>query len=284
MIIGKRRTAVKQLRLASPLRSRRRVKQRLQHITTFVVDSSSLVRDRYDFDATWSLSMHKENIVLAAHNALTATDNPELLLLKKSLPPTKITVHTAVNSGNKKISWSTWHHGGDYETFWCGDITTMLHYANLTDTDREHIMLEARKAISRGLIAYAVGSSTSATLPTNPSHTIEQLSLIFVKPIMYSGVETTLQQIHKQGISVVYISSDDTYTTTAIAHLTGLATTNDIAVSLTPSRIARMQTKLYASATPVLRQRLVDSYPVDSIAEVTGSLPEFWRNFRKALS
>lgn len=284
MIIGKRRAGAKHLKIGAPLRSRRRLSQQLRHITTFVVDSPSLIKNTYQFNATWSLQMDRNEIIVAAHNALIATEEPRLQLLKNSLPLSKNTSHAPIDGGSQVLSWSTWHHGGDYTTFWCGDVTTMLHHANLTDTEREQLMLEARKAISRGLIAYAVGSSLTPSIPSRPEHNIERLGLIFVKPTVYPGIETALQQIKAHGITVMYVSSDDTYTATAIAHLTGLAAKDDIALTLTAARMQAMHSRLYAGSTTVLRKRLIASYPPDSLAVVSEPLPEFWRSFRAALS
>ena len=283
MIIGKRRRAAKQLEIGTPLSSGRQLRQQLHSITTFVVDSSSLVKDVYRFHSTWSPYSNKATLLTAAHNALLATDNPELQLLKDSLPTNTHTTHAPVDSGNQILSWSTWHNGGEYTTFWCGDVTAMLHHANLTDTEREQVTLEARKAISRGLITYAVGSSTTTTQPTGPEHTIEQVGLIFVKPTIYPGTEIALQQIKAHGITVVYVSSDDAYTTTTIAHLTGLSTKNSVAVTLTAERLPAIKTQLYAGATPALYKRVLDSYHAGTLAVVTAPLAEFWQNFRNAL-
>ena len=283
MIIGKRRAAAKRLEIGTPLSSRRHLRQQLRNITTFVVDSSSLVKNTYQFHSTWSLYANKNEVVTAAHNALLTNNEPGLQSLKNSLPPSKDRAHAPINSGSQILSWSTWHNGGEYTTFWCGDITSMLHQANVTDTEREQLMLEARKAISRGLIAYAVGSSQTSFLPARPEHSIEQLGLIFVKPTVYPGIETALQQIKTRGIDIIYVSSDDTYTTTAVAHLTGLADKDDIAVSLTAGRLSAMRSRLYAKSTPALYQRLIASYPIGSLATVSAPLPEFWRNFKTAL-
>lgn len=283
MIIGKRRAAVKHLEIDMPLGSRRQLRQQLHAITTFIVDSSSLIKDTYQCNGTWSLYASRSDVITAAHNALLNNDEPGLRSLRNSLPPSKNMAHSPINSGSQTISWSTWHNGSDYTTFWCGDITAMLHHADLTDNEREQVMLEARKAISRGLIAYAVGSSLTSFLPARPEHNIRQIGLVFVKPTVYPGIETTLRQIKAQGIDIMYVSSDDTYTTTAVAHLTGLANKDDIAITITAGRLSAMHSQLYAKSTPALYQRLVASYPVGSLATVSAPLPEFWHNFKTAL-
>lgn len=283
MIIGKRRAAAKHLEIGTPLGSRRQLRQQLHNITTFIVDSSSLIKNTYQFSGAWSLYASRDEMISAAHNALLNNDEPGLQSLKNSLPPSKSTALSPISSGNQTISWSTWHNGGDYTTFWCGDITAMLHHADLTDNEREQVMLEARKAISRGLIAYAVGSSLTSFLPARPEHNIEQVGLIFVKPTVYPGVETTVRQIKAQGIDIMYVSSDDTYTTTAVAHLTGLSNKDAIAITITAGRLSAMHSQLYAKSTPELYQRLVASYPIGSLATVSAPLPEFWRNFKTAL-
>lgn len=284
MIIGKRRMRAKRLEIGTPTSSRRHLRQQLQHIRTLVVDSSSLIKDTYQFDSAWSSHMDKNEVVTATYNALIATDELKLRSLRNNLPPSKDAAHAPISGDYQTLSWSTWHHGSDYKTFWFGDITSMLHHADITDTEREELTLRARRAISRGLIAYAVGSSLTPSLPARPDHDIEQLGLIFMKPIVYPGTETALRQIKSHGIDILYISSDDTYTTTAVAHVTGLAEKDEIAVALTARRLPTMHCRLYAGSTPILYRRLIAPYPTGSLATVNVPLPEFWRDFMATLS
>lgn len=284
MIIGKRRQRVKQLDIGTPLRSgKRALRAQLLQVTTLVLDTSSLITDSYKFVSARSIHATQDEIITVAHNALSTTLNSKLLKLSATLPVTKNAAGPPIGGGKRSITWSTWHHGGDYMTFWFGSVTAVLHHADITDTERETIMLDARKAISRGLIAYAVGSCLTHTAPARPDHNIVDIGLIFVKPILHRGTETALKQVKARGIDIVIVSAEDTYTTTAVACVAGLTERGNIAVTLTAERINSMHSALFSGCTPALRRQLVASYPAGTVAIASVPLPEFWLEFTAAL-
>lgn len=119
--------------------------------------------------------------------ALSADVDPALQLLKESvLSPGSY--HAPIATGSSmSMAWATWHHGSDYQTYWCGDAMSLLHYAATTDTEREQFILQARKATSNGLIPYAVGVSITPSVPSKPHIGIEYAHLLYMQPSAYQA-------------------------------------------------------------------------------------------------
>lgn len=249
----------------------------LRQLTTIIVDTPSLISDHYHFVGAWSNDMESGEVIAIATHALTGATSTKPCAIRACLPPPIQAGYPPIATTDHTLTWASWHHGGDYETYWFGDITTLLHYADITDTEREQLMLKARKAIAEGQLAYAVGLSLTPGLPRTPQLVMTQVGLIFVTPSVHSGTISAIHDIKKQGIAIIYASHDDTYTVTAVAQLVGVAAKNETAITMTTGRVKAMQHTLYASATPAAIHQLVASLPSKSSLKVTGRITDFWQ-------
>lgn len=255
----------------------------LRQLTTLIVDTPNLIGDHYRYARAWSGAMESDEVVAVATHALTGATNAMPCAVRACLPLLTKAGHPPIATADHTLTWASWHHGGDYETYWFGDITTLLHYADITDTEREQLTLKARKAITEGKLAYAVGQSLTHELPHAPHQVITRVGLIFVTPSVHSGTISAIHDIKKQGIAIVYASHDDTYTVTALAQLVGIAAKNETAITMTTGRIQAIRHTLYAGATPAALHQLLASLPPESTLKVAGRITDFWQAARSLI-
>jgi len=133
-------------------------------------------------DSTWAVDplISQSDIFTCAQHALLGVTDFTLQVLQRSIPQVPATAHRPISTGNTSdIAWATWHHGKDFYTYWCGDVTAVLHHASLTDTERETVLLRARKAEGQGMQTFATGAKLTHQAPRAVEFDIEHIGLIF---------------------------------------------------------------------------------------------------------
>ena len=127
-----------------------------------------------------SIDASEDQLIIAAHQSLMGAPDHEFDDVIACLPTSTAPTHAPIHVGYApQLNWATWHHGGEYKTYWFGDSATLLHYAHLTDTEREQLLLASRRAVSQGKTVYAVGTTVSAFIPMKPQIIITGVGLIF---------------------------------------------------------------------------------------------------------
>lgn len=135
-------------------------------------------------DGTWAVDplISQSDVFVCAQHALLGATTQSLKSLQQSIPQVPAAPHKPVSTGTKSgIAWATWHHGKDFYTYWCGDVTTVLHNASLTDTERETVLLRARKAEAQGALAFATGAKLTHRAPHTLEPRIEHIGLVFAR-------------------------------------------------------------------------------------------------------
>lgn len=141
--------------------------------------------DEIVYAGAWSPDLAEHDIATSASHALIGAVDETYGVVKACLTQARTSTQQPINIGhNKHLTWATWHHGREYETFWFGDVTALLHYAHITDTEREQLMLNARKAASRGQTAYATARAITVAVPSKPQINLTDVGLIFTAPII----------------------------------------------------------------------------------------------------
>lgn len=139
----------------------------------------------HTYVGTWSPEPTSNEVVISALRGLAETTSDEYASIKETLPPLYASPHQPIHTGDRKhLHWATWHHGSEYETFWFGDVMLLLHYAHITDTEREQLLLNARKAEASGRAAYATGRCITSSVPLKPSVNITHIGLVFTAPVI----------------------------------------------------------------------------------------------------
>lgn len=136
---------------------------------------------KFIIDNTWAADplISQDDVYACAQHALLGASSSSLQSLRRSVPQVPAASQPPVSKGEKSgIAWATWHHGKDFYTYWCGDVTNIVHNASLTDTERETVLLRARKAEAQGAVAFATGAKLTHQAPVNIEPSIEHIGLI----------------------------------------------------------------------------------------------------------
>lgn len=162
------------------------MKLRIRRKQTAIKIANVLPSQNYiKYAGTWSPQLAADDTVTSASYALAGAIDEAFQAVKVCLPPVHAPLHQPINVGhNTHLTWATWHHGKEYETFWFGDVMTLLYYAHVTDTEREQLMLNARKAESRGRTAYATARNITASVPSKPQIDLTHVGLVFTAPFI----------------------------------------------------------------------------------------------------
>jgi len=147
--------------------------------TTSVVSDQKII-----IDGTWAIDplISQSDVFACAQHALLGATTSALKSLMRSIPKVPAAAHEPVSTGTKSgISWATWHHGKDFYTYWYGDVASMLHHASLTDTERETMLLRARKAETQGTLVFATGAKLTHKAPHTLETGIEHIGLVFAR-------------------------------------------------------------------------------------------------------
>jgi len=151
------------------------------HTTTVIAAQKKLV-----VDSTWAVDplISQSDVFTCAQHALLGATTSTLQVLQRSIPQVPAATHTPISTGDiSGIAWATWHHGADFYTYWCGDVTAILHHASLTDTERETVLLRAHKAEGQGMQVFATGAKLTHRAPRALESNIEHIGLIFAHNI-----------------------------------------------------------------------------------------------------
>jgi hypothetical protein len=138
--------------------------------------------EKFTIDNTWAVDplISQNDIFACAQHALIGAPTQTLKSLQRSIPQVPAAAHKPVSTGDKSgIVWATWHHGKDFYTYFCGNVTTVLHNASLTDTEREATLLRARKAEAQGALVFATGAKLTHQAPHTLEQNIEHIGLVF---------------------------------------------------------------------------------------------------------
>lgn len=151
------------------------------HISAAVTPS-----EKFTIDNTWAVDplISQSDVFACAQHALMGASTQTLKSLQLSIPQVPAAAHKPVSTGTKSgIAWATWHHGKDFYTYVCGDVTAILHSSSLTDTEREATLLRARKAEAQGALVFATGAKLTHKAPHALEQNIEHIGLVFARSV-----------------------------------------------------------------------------------------------------
>lgn len=250
-------------------------KKRAQAIRTIIIDTHSLSNEQLSLDRAIRYGGSGHDPLTVAQRALVGQRS----ILAPALPTlTSATAPVAILSG--RVQGTVWHHGAAFTAAWVGPATSIAHHANLTDTEREQLLLQCRKLAAHGSTVYAVAYSEHAKAPTSYNKTDAQVvGLLVLHPHVHHGTEEVIARIREAGIAIVYASKDTEHTVQSFAAASLLAPNHAAPFVYRPGRTLPVNAELYASLTATIRQKLITSYPSEHTLVVDEPLPEFWHTF-----
>lgn len=259
--------------------------QRIRSISTLVIDTDCITDGTLHFDRTVGYDDHSsQDTVDAALHALVGNTSTLATTLRQALPNHNTPYDPVAHHDATYLS-STWHHGERYQTYWIGEPAQLLSAIDLTDNEREKLVVSTRKASLSGETVYLVGKSLSATPPSSlRSAKIELVGALHLRPRVFSGIEAAFAQCRERGIQIVYASSDSEHLVRTLADVTCLVSRATLPyVPSTKSSSLSTTRPVYAELSAAQQKRLLDSIASDDTLVVREAFPKFWKEFVRFL-
>jgi magnesium-transporting ATPase (P-type) len=226
-------------------------------LRTIVVDTAHLTDGGQRVTQSWVATQEPANPQKTAYLATIASTSPLMRGLHKAThEPSSIEKPAA--AGSEEVEWSAWHDGSHFHLTVVGSIERMLHLCEVTENEREQIILQARKLSRSGMIVYATarGTSDRSALPTD---NLNFEGLVACALTLLPGTTQAMSDLRTRGINIIYITSEPEDIATGIAHIAGLTTHPKSA------RHADFATSsdhtIYAHANRVNTRRIIASLP-----------------------
>lgn len=117
----------------------------------------------------------------AVAHVLHAEKDATVSNIIRAITPLPAVRTAAVGSyASEDAAWGVWHAGADYLMYAVG-AESLLDHCELTQTEREQLMLQIRRASTYGESVLVVVSHHSASMPAGLPKRIDCLGLIFYR-------------------------------------------------------------------------------------------------------
>ncbi len=257
-------------------------RRQLTNISTVFIDTANLTSGQLKFDRVISLDPGV-NALRIATTALIGQKTP----LRDALTaeyPAPIDTKTPLRICNDAVQGSIWHHGQAFLGFWVGKPTSIVHHADLTENEREALLLQSRQLAAHGSIVFAVSYSEQNTEPKTYSDTRSRIAgLIVLHPTLYPGTESTVADMHAHGLRIIYASSDREHDVQVFARACCLLTGKLVPFVWRPGRELPTDHIVYAGLDTVAYKKLLSMYPAETRITAKDPLPLFWKQFSHLL-
>lgn len=258
------------------------LRRRADTIDQVIVDSSVLSDGSLVFDRAWSFDAPAADVTHAALRATIGNTDERSRAIRNALVTETVAYDPIVSNAGELIS-STWHHGSDFSSFWLGAPERLTHYCDVTESEREQIRLEARRANGEGSIVYAVATGISKTPPvqTPRQHHLTFVGLVRFHPNLYPGTLSAVAAMREAGIAIRYLSRDSAATVETLATLACIAPTQVIAYRPIYTAAPPLDQPLYAELSATTLSALTKKIRTPRTLRVDDPLPAFWRTFSR---
>ncbi len=271
--------ALHYLGLAPTVRNKTAVRRQAQRITTVIVDTKALTSGELTFDRAIPLVGSEKSVIETAHHALAGHEGMLVAALgvesKKS---------TSIKLFSGRATGSLRHQGELFAGAWIGKPTTIAHQAELTDTERERFLMQARQLAAHGSMVYAVARSYSKQAPNSfRDVSVEIVGLLLFHPQLYHGTEEAVARIREADIDIVYVSRDPEHTVLEFATLSLITNQSVVPFVYRPGRALPESAVCYASLSEKAYNQVLARFPKESTVIVDEPLPAFWRGLSSFL-
>lgn len=257
----------------------RSIQRRAADIDTIVIDSSALTDGTLTFAQAYGVDTNPHDIVDIAHRALVGNTANRSKLIKAGMPRVATLPYDPMVSHEGRLTHSTWHHGEVYQTYWLGEVSDVIHYADVTENEREQLIHTAHKFGTQGRRVYAVGRTTTARPPTATpaSHSLASVGLITFHVALHAETAFAIEQVRAAGVRIVYASSDTPGAVTMLAHLACLVPATVIAKDAEHTAASNRDT-LLAGFRPADRSRFCQQFNRETTLFVTDPIAQVWHH------
>lgn len=204
------------INLGALARVPREIHTQVVNVQTIVVDTVHLTDGSQILVDTWTLPGTAARPDQTAHLATIASLQPLPRGLRRATTSSQEAIKPAY-SGVSDVEWSAWHHGEEYELTIAGSIEETLPYCDLSDTEHEQVIMQARRLSHGGHIVYATAKGFSKdTIPMRG--TLKFDGLVACKLELLPGTLHAISTLRARGIKLVYMSSGPEDVATFVAH------------------------------------------------------------------
>lgn len=227
-------------------------------LRTIVVDTAHLTDGRQVVTRSWLATQEPADPLVTAHLATVASTSPLMKGLHDATTMPLMRKERPAATGSGDVEWSAWHDGSRFTLTVTGGIAHVLGRCDVTENEREQIILQARK-FTHGhhiVFATATGTSDQATLSTE---TLIFEGLVVCSLSLLPGTAHAIARLRALDIRLAYITTEPEDTATAIAHAAGITihpkTARHADFANSPDHA------IYAHATRVNTRRIIASLP-----------------------
>lgn len=231
----------------------------LHRLKTVVVDTPQLTNGAQTVRATWTLPGMIGDVSLIAHRATAGSSDTLLRGL-----------HSATHSGHKlppapvhhsqpAIAWTAAHAGDIFELAVAGSVNDTLTYCDLTENERERIVVAARTLSRGGHVVYAIATGKEPHVEELRHGQLSFVGLVACSLELLPGTRRAIEQLRTRGSAIVYMSALPEDTATYIAHAAGI--TRHPKTARHGHYASDAEHAIYASVTRVSARRLLAALP-----------------------
>ena len=199
-----------------------RVGHEIASLKTIVVDTAHLTHGYQTYQTAWTLQANEITPEETAYKATIASSHLLMKGLRDALTSTYHDSTEPAASGSGVIDWSSWYHGESFEVTVAGSIEEVMSYCDLTENEREQIIIQARSMAHGNYIAYGTARGVSADAKPKLGD-LHFTGIVVTELHLLSGTIAALTELHHRGINVVYMTAEPEDIATHIAtaaHLT----------------------------------------------------------------
>lgn len=184
---------------------RHKLKRRIGDIATLVIDIQHLTTGKMQVVDSWSLPDTEASPTDSVYRATVKSSNLLMRGLHAACGNAKLTPHMSDGSG--LVDYAVWHHGQHHKVYIAGSTARVLQYCDLTENEREEILMQARKFATNSKIVFATAQGvTESKRPTAGS--LQFTGLIVCSLDLHKGTFAAMDGIRSKGILPVLMTSE----------------------------------------------------------------------------
>lgn len=254
----------------------RALRRRAVAISTLIINTPNLTDGSLTYSRTWSPAYSTTELFEAAHRALAPQPDAQAATYMQAL--SFATTHAAQSVAmhtSKETYSATYHHGAFYEHYIFGEPLEITASCDLSENERERILLQTRKLSCGGVIVCAVSRAESKLLEKQPGQDVF-IGLVCLAQTVYTGTVTALARLRASGYRIIYASQDRSVRVSSLAHELGLIPLTDLPLVHANTRPAGNVAVYAELRDSELRHLLAGCDDAHTIV-VKHPLPEFYR-------
>jgi len=186
-------------------------------IQTIIVDTPHLTDGAQELAEIWTLPATTATTLATAYHATTMSTRALMRGLHHVSGESTTIATQPAETGSNDVEWAAWHHGEELELTVTGSVPAVLNYCDVTENEREVIILAARRLSAGNHIVFACARGLSKDTQLRAG-ALNFDGLISCLLHTYPGIPECIVQLRRAGKRVVYMTSEPEDIATYIGH------------------------------------------------------------------